>query len=142
MRRSRHLWLVRLEVLLLLLLLLLVMMMQGLLHLLLLLIEVLLAGAAVRAIVLRSRHCPSGAMLFGKVVIMLLAVLTLVLPALHLASLFQELLAVKLLEVGLLLYYFRLDQSLVRQLLLLLCAHRCIKSTAKCEGFTIDCKSI
>ena len=130
-------WLVRLEVLLLLLLLV-VMMLQGLLHLLLVLIEVLLAGAAVRAIVLRSRQCQSGPVLFGKVVIMLLAMLTLVLPALHLASLLQELLmlAVQLLEVGLLLYHFRLDQPLVRQLLLvLLGAHKCIKINCKMLGF-------
>ena len=82
MRRSRHLGLVRVEVLLLVVL----MMVQGLLHLLLVLIEVLLAGATVRAIVLRSSQRQSGPMLIGgEAVIVWLAMLTLVLLALRLA---------------------------------------------------------
>ena len=78
MRRSRHLRLVRVDVLLLLVVM---MMMQGLLHLLLVLVT------TVRAIVLRSSsQCQSGPMLFGgEAVIMLLAMPTLVLLALCLA---------------------------------------------------------
>ena len=123
MRRSRHLGLVRVEVMLLVVL----MMVQGLLHLLLVLIEVLLAGATVRAIVLRSSQRQSGPMLIGgEAVIVWLAMLTLVLLALRLAFQLLKLLllVVGLLEVGLLRHYFRLYQALVRQLmLLLLCAH-------------------
>ena len=62
-----------------------VVLMQGLLHMLLVLIEGVVAGAPVRAVVLHSRQDPLRPVLLGETQIMLLADLTLVLLALHLA---------------------------------------------------------
>ena len=101
-------------------LLVLVVLMQGLLHLLLVLIEGVVAGAPVRAVVLHRCQDPLRPVLLCEAQVMLLAALTLVLLALHLACpQLQEVLVLVfgLLEVDLLL--LRLDRALVRQLLLL-----------------------
>ena len=80
-----------------------VVLMQGLLHLLLVLIEGVVAGAPVRAVVLHSRQDPLRPVLLGEGQIMLLADLTLVLLALHLACpQLQEVLVLLLLVFGLL----------------------------------------
>ena len=78
-----------------------VVLMQRLLHLLLVLVEGVVAGAPVRAVVLHSRQDPLRPVLLAQ--IMLLADLTLVLLALHLACpQLQEVLVLLLLVFGLL----------------------------------------
>ena len=84
-------------------LLLVVVLMQGLLHLLLVLIEGVVAGAPVRAVVLHRCQDPLRPVVLGEAQVMLLAALTLVLLALHLACpQMQEVLVWLLLVFGLL----------------------------------------